>query len=408
MAENTKERILDAAFSFYSKPVFREISLSQIAEKVGITKAAIFKHFKNKDALKQAMQDKMYGDIAEVLCEMQQKYLDLKDQEALPLVIQFIAEHIEYLNYMIVSLEELTEDNLFLLLKKYGVTLLDTIYNEDGKIKSLSGYFKSIYASSTMLIFILIRQNIISGKLCTEGIKITDTQDFSKKLSLLIEHGINGKDANIRMIRLTEIDGICNKSMENLKEIDRILLALARVISAEGITGITVDKVAKELGMAKSSLYTWFSNKNEMIKTLVKDEMKQMYSIMAKNMKEMNTSGERLYVMLQTVLSYLMLRPELLDICRWIQMSDDMQFENDKDMSEFFAFQESFFNLIDLGFTGNSEKLSMISAGWFFSLPVLLLLHGRSHNFELPILQAAMKDMYFMVQFGIASGDFEK
>ena len=74
MAENTKERILSAAFSFYRTPCFTEISLSQIAEKVGITKAAIFKHFKNKDALKDAMKDKMYGDVAVVLKEMQQMY----------------------------------------------------------------------------------------------------------------------------------------------------------------------------------------------------------------------------------------------------------------------------------------------------------------------------------------------
>ena len=73
MAENTKEKILKAAFSFYREPIFREISLSEIAERVGITKAAIFKHFKNKDALKAAMLEKMYGDVVVVLREMQQK-----------------------------------------------------------------------------------------------------------------------------------------------------------------------------------------------------------------------------------------------------------------------------------------------------------------------------------------------
>ena len=39
---------------------------------------------------------------------------------------------------------------------------------------------------------------------------------------------------------------------------------------------MTVEAIAQELGMAKSSLYTWFSNKSEMIITLIRNEMSDM------------------------------------------------------------------------------------------------------------------------------------
>ena len=399
MAENTKEKILKAAFSFYREPLFREVSLSEIAERVGITKAAIFKHFKNKDALKAAMLNKMYGDVSVVLGEMQQKYNNFQSAEALPLVIKFVADNPEYSNYMLCSLEETTEDCFFFELKKYGITLLNGIYNDDGSIKNLHDYFRSVFVSTTMFVFTRIKQLFQE----TTGVCV-DSTNFSEKLSLLIAKGIRGNDAPISLLRMTEIDSVCSESLSGLKKMDRVLLAIAKVISESGISSLTVDKVSKELGMAKSSLYTWFSNKNEMIKTLIKDEMSCLYSIMMANMKQMNCAGERLYAMLQTVISYLILRPELLDVCKWLHMSG-VEFEEDtereKEIIDFFRSQKILSELPDIGLGCNGENFFRFSAGWFFALPVMLLIHGRSHKFSREILQAAMKDMYFMVQFGM-------
>ena len=402
MAENTKERIIQAAFSFYRTPLFREISLSEIAEKVGITKAAIFKHFKNKDALSNALREKVYADISVVLCEMQEKYNNLQGDEALPLVIEFISKHQEYMNYILSTLEEVSEDSFVLQLKKYGITLLNNIYNADGTIKDLGEYFQSVFVSTTMFVFVIIRQNI--NEITCLGEDERSLKEFSHNLTRLICDGLNGKDARISVLRLTEIDSICVKSLEGLKEIDRVLLAIAKVVSKSGFSKITIDKVAKELGMAKSSLYTWFANKNEMVKTLIQSEINQLYGIMVENMQKMQTSGERLYVMLQTVLAYLTNRPELLDVAKWLQMSDVELIDNSEKQNEiidFFAKQEILTNLPDLGFGEMGNNLVKFSLGWFFALPVMLLIHGRTHNFSAQILQAAMKDMYFMVQFGV-------
>lgn len=56
---STREKIIEKSFSFYHDPLFEDVSLSDIAQKVGITKAAIFKHFKNKEALVASMNEKI-------------------------------------------------------------------------------------------------------------------------------------------------------------------------------------------------------------------------------------------------------------------------------------------------------------------------------------------------------------
>ena len=55
--KSTKQLILEAAFSFYRRPWDQEFSMSQLAAKVGISKTAIYRHFKNREAVLEAMKD---------------------------------------------------------------------------------------------------------------------------------------------------------------------------------------------------------------------------------------------------------------------------------------------------------------------------------------------------------------
>ena len=57
---NTKEKILECAFGLYEKPRMSEISLSEIAAKAGISKTAIFRHYKNKEEL---MEKSAYTEV---------------------------------------------------------------------------------------------------------------------------------------------------------------------------------------------------------------------------------------------------------------------------------------------------------------------------------------------------------
>ena len=101
MAEpiSTRDKIIDAAFSFYRKPVFTHISLSQIAQKVGISKAAIFKHFPRKESIRQAMNARMFDGIAEVVRRMLECYQNGKRIEAMSEAVDFLVNHREYVMY---------------------------------------------------------------------------------------------------------------------------------------------------------------------------------------------------------------------------------------------------------------------------------------------------------------------
>ncbi len=56
---NTKERILLESLKLFSKYGYDAVSISQIVDKVGITKGAIYKHYKNKEAIFLSILERM-------------------------------------------------------------------------------------------------------------------------------------------------------------------------------------------------------------------------------------------------------------------------------------------------------------------------------------------------------------
>ena len=69
--ENTKEKILQCAFELFGKPRISEVSLSEIAAVTGISKTAIFRHYKNKEDLFDTMRQRFFEAMAEMFNEIE-------------------------------------------------------------------------------------------------------------------------------------------------------------------------------------------------------------------------------------------------------------------------------------------------------------------------------------------------
>lgn len=62
--QSTAKLILDAALELFSKHGFKSVSMDMIASKVGIKAPSMYKHFKNKDAIFNAILQKMESNNA--------------------------------------------------------------------------------------------------------------------------------------------------------------------------------------------------------------------------------------------------------------------------------------------------------------------------------------------------------
>ena len=62
---NTKERILDEALTLFSEKGYANVYVNDIAEAVGIKAPSLYKHYKNKQAIFDAILEVMYARFKE-------------------------------------------------------------------------------------------------------------------------------------------------------------------------------------------------------------------------------------------------------------------------------------------------------------------------------------------------------
>lgn len=65
----TRERILDTALELFARQGVRATSLREVAERLGVTKPALYYHFESRDALVRALVQPLIDDVEAMLAE---------------------------------------------------------------------------------------------------------------------------------------------------------------------------------------------------------------------------------------------------------------------------------------------------------------------------------------------------
>ncbi|MCM1320803.1 MAG: TetR/AcrR family transcriptional regulator [Bacteroides sp.] len=375
--KNTKELILQAAFESMTNPSFKEVSLSDIACHVGITKPAIFRHYKNKKALFSAMQERFFDDAAACLCEIAsggqvfQKYVSG--------ITVFFAEHHEYLCFFIYSFvkDKNFEQFMMAALEKRGVPFIMNIYRRDPRrnnrfyFLSPKGHFQMEYVLTSIFFFI-----------ATQGEKKIriPAQQFAERLSSLLFDGWH-ELPDISEKRLAELDEICRISKEQISQGNRFASALSGVIGKWGFPGITMERMAAELGMTKSSLYSHFKNRDAMLQELIGREFSCLSEFLKKHYEFAQSMSEAVYIHFITEMHYLLCSQLLLPVLNWLRIGNISLHRNswDSGVRSLFAPPPYDFLCAQLEHPAFGIDSSTISL-WISSLPIFLLCGDVNEN----------------------------
>lgn len=390
--KNTRNLILEAAFSFYSEPQFANVPLSGIASRAGITKAAIFRHFRSKEELFDSMRSRYFDDIRAVLPESAVSYPYLLER-----IVTLINDHKEYLFYTLYQYISDTgfEARMFVELQKRGVDLqsygICSGVSEDKAhiiIKNLKEYYKLLYEIATTVFF-------LSSRFCSKD-ECSD-REFSSSLNKMFEHGISSGVHLLSEKRKKEIDLWCSIKEEDMPQPNPFFDALSEVISKKGFPGTTVESIADELGLAKSSLYTYFRNKDELIVTLVEKELLNLVNVVKQKTDAAASEDERGYVMMRTMLEYYLMRPSIVSVTAWLRMRGSFMFDSimDKsgiDASEFAKPKETV-----TGFPMTQQ----LFYGWLHVLITTIFCQSRINGLSLDDCTDAISTYYKYIQQGV-------
>lgn len=413
VGKSTKNLILDAAFSFYEETMVKDFSMNELAEKVGLSKPAIYRHYKNKDTILEAMKKYFFDLIAEKLTEFNENGKDLSDKEIsekiVKSIIVFFVENPHLINYFIY---QTTLDSNFLNMMEnefFSRGIGSEFKGQRGSKIEIYYRAHDYFFGISILFFIKVREKNL--KL---GTKMKDAEYFANHLYNFLISGFKGNSkpgeifypVKISDERQAELDKICLVKPEYLPNEDKIFKAIASVIRKFTVNGVTIERIASELGMAKSSLYFYFDNKNQMIYSLVNKEINFLTTLCVENSAEAKNLSEHIYITLLTEINFFLIRPSVISICGWlIQTSTENSIEENKEKPEVNSHWEKtlgeFTQRLDLGFKMIPDVVKL----WLGILPVAVTVLKSQNNFDNKKIIEAVKYIFGFVQNGI---DVEK
>lgn len=159
---DTKQRILDEALTLFSEKGYANVFVGEIAERVGIKAPSLYKHFKNKRAIFDAIIDEMNGRFAE-----QAKALNISGTDA-------GADSVIY--------QHMSEDNLLVLGRQLFLYYLHDDYNkrfrkmltiEQFNNKELADIYTKLYVDDP-----LSYQSMLLGMVASSGLLHTDNVEI--------------------------------------------------------------------------------------------------------------------------------------------------------------------------------------------------------------------------------------
>jgi AcrR family transcriptional regulator len=182
--------------------------------------------------------------------------------------------------------------------------------------------------------------------------------------------------------RRRELDKRCVLDAASMPEQDRFFNALTRTITKYGFENVTIEKIAEELGMAKSSLYAFFSSKEDLIVSSLKRELAMFTAGLSSRLSGLESLSDAVYVYMNMVERYLELRPgsvmvilmNLIHQATVEKLYSDLPAERISDGLRLL--------LRNLPFPEAARTPSYSTVAWLASLPMAALIHHRTASGE--------------------------
>ena len=316
----TRDNIIKAAFKVWGRDLYRTTSLTELARELGVSKPALYRHFKDKKALSDAMFTAYFEDFAAFVKGGYDRAISAENrQEGCLLMIRTMTE------YYVRNREAF----VFSLIQVFNSRDRKTIQNEyrirgidfERLVDRESG--DTIYPSRMHLIMITLIFCIAHFHHTDKEFGKNPSDDLVKRTLALIENRITkglgldaGKAYNLDYERLEQ--QAARKVYEDTEN-NALLRAVAEAVAEAGPWNASMEMVARRSGLSKSGLYAHFKNKQDMLAQLFMTEFTRLLNYTRLQVETTEEGEEQLYLAIITIVDYLRSRPEILVAMEWIK-----------------------------------------------------------------------------------------
>jgi AcrR family transcriptional regulator len=384
----TKTEIIDAAFKVWGRNFYRKTSLSQLAGELKVSKPALYRHFLNKENLTAAMIERFLDDFAESIRDDFQKSLQTDDADAGITIIVgsisgFFARNAYSLIFSLMNIYERNLDGHTIVqkLNSRGVdlTALQTVIkkkynNETNESYVISTLVRLIFATLTFLMSnYSIDRNALKAPLSD-----SDTEEITSIICNTVKNGL-GYPYEKGTINFDKLEQQIESNVP-VFQAEPFFKAVAEAVAEAGPWGVTMEMVAKKLGLSKSSLYGHFKNKKDMLRRLFVSEFKKIIEYTKYGINQSKEPTEQLFLGILSIAVYLRSRPEILIAMDWIRTRKLDLGKPDKNLEVFRLFEDVDIKHLQIV----TEKKEQTTSHWVLFLLLNILTHpdGSAANVQ--------------------------
>jgi AcrR family transcriptional regulator len=317
----TKNEILKTAYKVWGREFYLNTSLSHVARELKVCKAALYRHFRNKNALLEAMTRHFFDDFAAFIQADYEKATKTEDKnEGAFILIRSITEYYaRNVNYFIFSMTILNDHKLdsFNMLEELCIRGIDMDYFHDSIKKEYAIDKLVMRMIFTTLTFYMANFHNIEASLTNPP----DEAAISKiidMISVIIEKGLGYAGTEIKFVNYEELENSIMGRVNTIDD-DPLLKAVASAVAEAGPWDASMEQVARRSGLSKSSLYSHFKNKQDMLRQLFMTESMRIIDFAQSQIKQSEIPQEQLYLGIFSVAEYLRSKPDILVALDWIR-----------------------------------------------------------------------------------------
>ncbi|MCL2804685.1 MAG: TetR/AcrR family transcriptional regulator [Treponema sp.] len=373
----TKIEIVDAAFRVWGRNLYRKTSLSQLAGELGVSKPALYRHYRNKQALIDAMTERFLEDFSGSTRADFEKAQKTEDaDEGISAIIKsisgFFARNVYALVFSLINLYDRNLDGKAIAqrLKSYGVDIAVLQQIIEKKYESEPKMVRLVFATLTFLMsnFHRTKKSMLNPPAEEDIQTILNTIYNTIAFGLRFSSKKTALDFEVMEKQVYEMP-------LNAKP-EPFFKAVAEAVAEAGPWDVSMEMVAKRLGLSKSSLYGHFKNRKDMLRRLFVTEFKRIIEFARQGIGLSSDTEGQLYRGIFSIAVYLRSRPEILVAMDWIRTRKLDFGKHDKNIEIYRLFED-----VDIKALHNStEEDRQRISHWILFLLINILLHPNQEK----------------------------
>jgi len=325
----TRQDIIKAAFVVWGRNFYSKMNLTEVAEYLGVTKPALYRHFSSKDALLDALYVDFFDRFAEFVAQvlpvraspptMHDRILTMANIMAQ----YFINKKYDFLFFLNLVMGQEKPGRIFMQeLERRGL-VLNSFDACQGGTESLS----LLRIVSVTVVFSVALFHIEYKDQVDEP-SVAAAQDALRSITELVEQGLCSLRAVPAPPDMSQLDGALTQLLDSFHSASQeqentsghILSALARTIGELGPYEASMKMVAQKAGLAKSTLYSHFASKEEMLRQLFLNEFETLARILESALTLSADPLGKLYLTMRVVTDYLRSHRDILFVMDWVRL----------------------------------------------------------------------------------------